>query len=54
MNNYLILERRGLWLVFCTVTHDFEVYQTRQEAEYHVYEALALAEITNAMLANLN
>ncbi len=54
MNNYVILERHGQWLTICLVTLDIEVFSTKQEAEYHVYECCALEEINALLLANLN
>jgi hypothetical protein len=54
MNNYLIIHRHGQWIVFDLTTHDLDVFSTKQEAEYHVYELCALEEINALLLANLN
>lgn len=54
MNNFAIIQRHGQWVVFDLVTHDLDVFATKQEAEYHVYECCALEEINALLLANLN
>lgn len=51
--NYLIIQRHGQWIVFDLVTHDLDVFATKELAESHVVEQITLVELNTLLCENL-